>query len=148
MAWAALIILLVLSTTTSASISHGLHDLTPAPYLHPKRPTSSRYQTPAPYFHHRQQTPAPYHYPNSLTPEPYQLNSKTYKTPNLNYVPEWYQAEQSVGRNTQEITEYSQPGVRDYTVYRNPYAVAGPRELKDAVRTQDRDIVVSIMDKQ
>ena len=148
MAWAALISLLVLSTGTSASISHGLHDLTPAPYLHPKRPTSSRYQTPASYFHNRQQTPAPHHYLNGLKPEPYQLNTKPYKTPKLNYVPEWYQAKQSVGRNSDEIIEYFKPAVRDYTVYRNPYAVTGPRELKDAVRTQDRDIVVSIQDKQ
>ena len=141
MAWAALISLLVKSAATSASVSHGLHDLTPAPYLYPKHPTSSKYQTPAPDFHNRQQSPAPYQYHNGLTSDPYQLDYKTYKTPNLKSIPEWYQAEQSVGRNPQE---YSHTGVREYTVYRNPYAVTGPRELKDAVRTQDRDIIVSI----
>ena len=32
---------------------------------------------------------------------------------------------------------------RDYTVYRNAYDVTGPRELRDALRTQDEDVIVS-----
>ena len=102
MAWAKLIIVIIQSVTSSGSLSHGLHDLTPAPYLHPK-----------------------------------------HQTPNPKYNPKWYHHEKQEGMQAYQNMRHSRPLVSEYTVYRNPYDVTGPRELDDAVRTQDEDVIVS-----
>ena len=103
MAWAKLIIVIIQSVTSSGSLSHGLHDLTPAPYLHPK-----------------------------------------HQTPNPKYNPKWYHHEKQEGMQAYQNMRHSRPLVSEYTVYRNPYDVTGPRELDDAVRTQDEDVIVSV----
>ena len=145
MACSALIIILIIvqSVSASASISHGLHDLTPAPYLHTKDQVVSRYQylnqpSPIPYVHHK--APAPTLNHKGLTPAPYPQNN--YQSPNPKYSQDWYK--HVVAKDSQPYQNAAQPKAPEYTVYRNPYDVTGPREVNDAVRTQDEDVIVSL----
>ena len=103
-----------------ASVSHGLHELTPAPYLHPVHsldPVSPSFiKSPYLYFSPTQKPhlfPKSFNSPSFLQPRQPKLSS------------DWYKRD------------------RDYTVYRNAYDVTGPRELRDALRTQDEDVIVS-----
>ena len=136
MACSALIInIIVQSASANASISHSLHDLTPAPYLQPNVLHINQ-QLPIPYFHNKAQSPVPNLYHRGLTPVPYPHNN--YQTPNPKYSQDWYH--HVVGKDRQPYQNTKQPMAPEYTVYRNPYDVTGPREGKDAVQTQDGDV--------
>ena len=143
MAYSALILIIIVqSVSASASVSHGLHDLTPAPYLHPK--VVSKYlhinqKLPVPY-HTKSHTPAPTLNHRGLTPAPYPQNN--YQSQNPKFSQDWYN--HVVAKDGQPYQHTAQPMAPEYTVYRNPYDVTGPREVKDAVRTQDEDVIVSL----
>ena len=176
---------LLLSQDTRADITHSLHNLDPAPYLHY---TPSSYNTPWQYSHntntpyiHNTPTlylhtiPKPYlhntpgiHLPTAPkphlynTPKPYLQNTPTsflHNTLGNHITPQYHHATYHTYESTNpdlypphpEIRIPPHPMITSYTtttapqlkVYRNPYDKIGPREIKDAVRTQDGDSLVS-----
>ena len=132
------LVMLRAATITTASTALSLHDLTPAPYLHPSPyPYSS---TPPPKQYYSSKPPP---YPYSSTPPPQQYYS-SYDTSSHNYGHEWDYQKLSEVQVPHKITGYSIHSGPTLTQYRSPYHLNGLRELKDSAWTQNGDMIVGI----